>query len=477
MRNCGFIDPERIEDYLDQGGYQALEKALNRMTRQQVVDEVKRSGLRGRGGGGFPTGLKWELCAREPGPKKYIICNADEGDPGAYMDRTVMESDPHAVLEGMAICAYAIGAGEGYIYCRAEYPLAVRRLRSAIRQAEERGLLGDNIMGTDFNLHLKVKEGAGAFVCGEETALIASIEGNRGMPHPRPPFPAQHGLWNAPTNNNNVETYANVPMIISNGSEWYASVGTEKSKGTKVFALTGKIANTGLVEVPMGTTVREIIYDVGGGIPRGKKFKAVQIGGPSGGCVPDQLVDTPIDYDSLVSAGAMMGSGGLVVVDESTCMVDLAKFFVNFTAGESCGKCTPCREGTHRLHQLLTRITEGEGTMDDLAKLEALCLTMKDTSLCGLGQTAPNPVLSTLRYFREEYIAHVEQKRCPAGVCEKLLSYRIDPAKCKACLLCKKVCPTEAITGERKVVHHIDPEKCIRCGACFEKCKFEAILR
>ncbi|EAX48146.1 NADH dehydrogenase (quinone) [Thermosinus carboxydivorans Nor1] len=476
LANCGHINPESIEEYIAVGGYDALAKALTEMTPEQVVAEVKKSGLRGRGGGGFPTGLKWEFTRNAKGDKKYVVCNADEGDPGAFMDRSVLEGDPHRVIEGMAICGYAIGADEGYVYVRAEYPLAIKRLKLAIKQAEDMGLLGDNILGTGFNFHLKIKEGAGAFVCGEETALLASIEGKRGMPRPRPPFPAISGLWGKPTNINNVETFANVPQIITRGADWYASIGTERSKGTKVFALTGRINNTGLAEVPMGITMREIIYDIGGGIPGGRKFKAVQIGGPSGGCLPEELLDLPIDYDSLTQAGAMMGSGGLVVMDETTCMVDVAKFFLNFTQSESCGKCTPCREGTKRMLEILTRITEGKGRPDDIALLEDLAKNIKATALCGLGQTAPNPVLSTLRYFRHEYEAHINDKRCPAGVCAKLSGYQITEL-CKGCGLCKKACPVEAISGEIKGRHSINQAKCIKCGACMAKCPFKAIIK
>lgn len=476
LANCGHINPEIIEEYVAEGGYAALGKVLTEMTPEDVVDEVKKSGLRGRGGGGFPTGMKWGFTRNAQGTKKYVVCNADEGDPGAFMDRSVLEGDPHRVIEGMAVCGYAIGADEGYIYVRAEYPLAIKRLKVAIQQAEEMGLLGDNIFGSGFSFHIKIKEGAGAFVCGEETALLQSIEGKRGMPRSRPPFPAISGLWGKPTNINNVETFANIPQIINNGGDWYASIGTEKSKGTKVFALTGRINHTGLAEVPMGITMREIIYDIGGGIQNGKKFKAVQIGGPSGGCLPEEMLDLSVDYDSLIAAGAMMGSGGLVVMDETTCMVDVAKFFLNFTQSESCGKCTPCREGTKRMLEILTRITEGQGQEGDIEKLEKLAKNIKATALCGLGQTAPNPVLSTLRYFRHEYEAHIKEKRCPAGACAKLAAYNITEA-CKGCGLCKKVCPVEAISGEVKGLHVIDQAVCIKCGACMAKCPFKAITK
>jgi NADH-quinone oxidoreductase subunit F len=477
LRNCGSIDPERLDEYVARDGYASLEKALFEFTPEQVIDEVKRSGLRGRGGGGFPTGLKWEFCYRSPGDLKYLICNADEGDPGAFMDRSVLEGDPHTLIEGMAIAAYAIGCREGYIYCRAEYPLAIKRLKIAIAQAEEYGFLGDNILGTDFTFHLHIKEGAGAFVCGEETALMASIEGQRGMPRVRPPFPAQKGLWGKPSNINNVETYANVPVIIGKGADWFGSMGTEKSKGTKVFALTGKVNNTGLVEVPMGIPIREIIFEIGGGIVGGKEYKGVQIGGPSGGCIPASLMDTPVDYESLIQAGAMMGSGGLVVMDETTCMVDLARFFLNFTQSESCGKCTPCREGTKRMLEILTRICNGEGVPEDIDTLERLGRVIKSTALCGLGNTAPNPVLSTLRYFRDEYEAHIYDKRCPAHACSALLVYSVDEEKCIGCGRCAKVCPAGAISGDKKEPHKIDTEKCIKCGSCIEQCKKDAILR
>ena len=476
LKNCGHINPDSLEEYIGADGYEGLAKVLLTMTPEQVVEEMKKTGLRGRGGGGFPTGMKWGFCQKSPGPKKYIICNADEGDPGAFMDRSLLEGDPHAILEGMIIGAYAIGADEGYIYCRAEYPLAIKRLKQAIAQAEEAGLLGENILGTDFNCTIHIKEGAGAFVCGEETALMASIEGKRGMPRPRPPFPAVKGLWEKPSNINNVETFANVPYIFRVGAEEYAKLGTEKSKGTKVFALTGKINNTGLAEVPMGITMREIIFDIGGGIIGGKKFKAVQIGGPSGGCIPEQLLDTPVDYDSLIAAGAMMGSGGLVVMDEETCMVDVAKFFLNFTQSESCGKCTPCREGTKRMLEMLEKITDGKGEEGDIEKLEKLAASVKAGALCALGQTAPNPILSTLRYFRDEYEAHIKEKRCPAGACHHLLTYKITDA-CKGCSLCAKNCPVNAISGEPKQKYVIDAAKCIKCGACLTKCPFKAIVR
>ena len=477
LGNCGHIDPEDIDDYLQKEGYAGLKKALTTMTREEVIAEVKKSGLRGRGGAGFPTGLKWEFAYKSPGPKKYVVCNADEGDPGAFMDRSILEGDPHAVIEGMAIAAYAIGADEGYIYVRAEYPLATERLRIAISQAEDKGYLGENIFGSGFNFTLHIKAGAGAFVCGEETALLMSIEGNRGMPRVRPPFPAVNGLWEKPTNINNVETYANVPVILRKGADWYSSIGTEKSKGTKVFALTGKVKNTGLAEVPMGITMRQIIFDIGEGIQNNKQFKAVQIGGPSGGCLPAELLDLPVDYDSLVQAGAMMGSGGLVVMDEDTWMVDVAKFFLNFTQSESCGKCTPCREGTKRMLEILTRITEGKGKMEDIDLLERLGKVIKSTALCGLGQTAPNPVLTTLKYFRHEYEAHIKDKKCPAGVCQALIKYEILADKCTGCTRCARNCPTNAISGKVKEPHVIDQEKCIKCGTCFEKCKFAAIIK
>ena len=477
LRNCGVINPENIEEYIAMDGYFALAKVLKEMTPEEVIQTITDSGLRGRGGGGFPTGRKWLFARGSKSDKKYVVCNADEGDPGAFMDRSVLEGDPHAVLEAMAIAGYAIGADEGWIYVRAEYPIAVKRLNIAIEQAREYGLLGKNIFDTGFNFDIHIRLGAGAFVCGEETALLTSIEGNRGEPHPRPPFPAVKGLWGQPTIVNNVETYANIAQIILKGADWFASMGTETSKGTKVFALGGKIKNTGLVEIPMGTTLREIVEEIGGGVPNGKKFKAAQTGGPSGGCLPASLIDTPIDYDNLIKAGSMMGSGGLIVMDEDTCMVDLAKFFLEFTVDESCGKCAPCRIGTVRLHEILEKITSGNGEMEDLDKLEELANFIKSASLCGLGQTAPNPVLSTLRFFRDEYIAHIVDKRCPAGVCKKLLAYEIDPAKCKGCTLCARTCPVGAIAGKVKEAHVIDKAKCIKCGACMEKCKFGAISK
>ena len=477
LRNCGIINPENIDEYIGTSGYQALGKVLMEYTPDQVIQIILDSGLRGRGGGGFPTGLKWKLAKGNDADQKYVCCNADEGDPGAFMDRSVLEGDPHVVLEAMAIAGYAIGASQGYIYVRAEYPIAVDRLEIAINQAREYGLLGKNIFGTEFCFDIDLRLGAGAFVCGEETALMTSIEGNRGEPRPRPPFPAQKGLFQKPTILNNVETYANIPPIILNGAEWFASMGTEKSKGTKVFALGGKIKNTGLVEIPMGTTLREVIEDIGGGIPNGKKFKAAQTGGPSGGCIPIEHFDIPIDYDNLISIGSMMGSGGLIVMDEDNCMVDIAKFFLEFTVDESCGKCTPCRMGTKRLLEILEKITKGQASLEDLDKMEELCYYIKDNSLCGLGQTAPNPVLSTLRYFREEYVAHVVDKRCPAGVCKALLNYVIDADKCKGCTLCARNCPVNAITGKVKEAHVINPTLCIKCGACMEKCRFAAISK
>ena len=477
LRNCGIINPEVIEEYIGTGGYAALGKVLTEMTPDDVIKCLIDSGLRGRGGGGFPTGLKWKLAKQNEADQKYVCCNADEGDPGAFMDRSVLEGDPHAVLEAMAIAGYAIGANQGYIYVRAEYPIAVDRLKIAISQAREMELLGKDIFGTGFDFDIDLRLGAGAFVCGEETALMHSIEGNRGEPKPRPPFPAQKGLFGKPTILNNVETYANIPQIILNGPEWFASMGTEKSKGTKVFALGGKIHNTGLVEIPMGTTLREVIEEIGGGIPNGKKFKAAQTGGPSGGCIPYEHFDIPIDYDNLIAIGSMMGSGGLIVMDEDDCMVDIAKFFLEFTVEESCGKCTPCRVGTKRLLEMLTKITKGQATMEDLDKLEELCYYIKENSACALGQTAPNPVLSTIRYFRDEYEAHVKEKRCPAGVCKALLSYHIDADKCRGCTLCARNCPNNAISGSVRNPHIIDQDKCIKCGACMEKCKFGAIYK
>jgi NADP-reducing hydrogenase subunit HndC len=477
LRNCGVINPEQIEEYIAMDGYAALGKVLTEMTPEQVIQVMKDSGLRGRGGAGFPTGMKWEFAAKNKVPQKYVVCNADEGDPGAFMDRSVLEGDPHAVLEAMAIAGYAIGANKGYIYVRAEYPIAVKRLEIAIGQAREYGLLGKDIFSTGFDFDIEVRLGAGAFVCGEETALLTSIEGNRGEPRNKPPFPANKGLFGQPTIINNVETLANIPQIILKGAEWFASMGTEKSKGTKVFALGGKIVNTGLVEIPMGTTLREIIYDIGGGIPNGKKFKAVQTGGPSGGCIPAEYLDLPIDYDNLIKIGAMMGSGGMIVMDETTCMVDVARFFLDFTVDESCGKCTPCRIGTRRLLEMLDKITSGNGTLEDLDKMEELCKYIQANAMCALGQTAPNPVLSTLKYFRDEYEAHVVEKRCPAGVCKNLMHYEIQPDKCKGCTLCARRCPANAITGKVKEPHVIDQSKCIKCGACMEGCKFSAIIK
>ena len=479
LRNCGVINPECIDEYIGRNGYEALGKVLKTMTPDDVIQVILDSGLRGRGGGGFPTGKKWQLARNlvKDADQKYVCCNADEGDPGAFMDRSVLEGDPHVVIEAMAIAGYAIGATQGYIYIRAEYPIAVQRLQIAIDQAREYGLLGKNIFDSGFDFDLDIRLGAGAFVCGEETALMTSIEGNRGEPRPRPPFPAESGLFKKPTVLNNVETYANIPQIILNGADWFASMGTEKSKGTKVFALGGKIHNTGLVEVPMGTTLREIIEEIGGGIPGGKKFKAAQTGGPSGGCIPAEHFDIPIDYDNLVAIGSMMGSGGLIVMDEDDCMVDIAKFFLEFTVEESCGKCTPCRIGTKRMLEILEKITKGQATMADLDKLEELCYYIKANSACALGQTAPNPVLSTLQYFRDEYVAHIVGKTCPAGVCKALLNFYIDPKKCKGCTLCARNCPANAITGSVKNPHVIDGDKCIKCGACMEKCKFGAIYK
>lgn len=479
LRNCGVINPECIDEYIGRNGYEALGKVLKTMTPDDVIQVILDSGLRGRGGGGFPTGKKWQLARNlvKDADQKYVCCNADEGDPGAFMDRSVLEGDPHVVIEAMAIAGYAIGATQGYIYIRAEYPIAVQRLQIAIDQAREYGLLGKNIFDSGFDFDLDIRLGAGAFVCGEETALMTSIEGNRGEPRPRPPFPAESGLFKKPTVLNNVETYANIPQIILNGADWFASMGTEKSKGTKVFALGGKIHNTGLVEVPMGTTLREVIYEIGGGIPNGKAFKAAQTGGPSGGCIPAEHLDIPIDYDNLIAIGSMMGSGGLIVMDEDNCMVDIAKFFLQFTVDESCGKCTPCRIGTKRLYEMLEKITSGNATMEDLDKMEKLCYYIKNNSLCGLGQTAPNPVLSTLRYFKDEYIAHVKNKKCPAGVCQDLLTYKIIDLKCKGCTACARGCPVGAISGTVKQPHSIDTAKCIKCGACMAKCKFGAIIK
>ena len=477
LRNCGRIDPDNIEEYIAYDGYAALGKALLEMTPEEVIKTVLDSGLRGRGGGGFPTGRKWSLAAMNHADQKYVACNADEGDPGAFMDRSILEGDPHAVIEAMAIAGYAIGASKGFVYIRAEYPIAVERLQRAIDQAKEYGLLGKNIFGTDFEFDMEIKLGAGAFVCGEETALINSIEGNRGEPKPRPPFPAQKGIFGKPTLLNNVETYANIPQIILNGAEFLNTIGTERSKGTKVFALGGKITNTGLVEVPMGTTLRTVVEEIGGGIPGGGKFKAAQTGGPSGGCIPAEHIDVPIDYDNLIALGSMMGSGGLIVMDETTCMVDIAKFFLEFTVEESCGKCTPCRVGTKRLLELLDKITSGNGELSDLDKIEELCNFIKEDSQCGLGQCAPNPVLSTLQYFRDEYVAHVVDKKCPAGVCKDLMQYKVVAEKCKGCTACKRACPVGAIVGNVKEPHIIDQAKCIKCGACVATCKFGAIIK
>ncbi|WP_281745686.1 NADH-quinone oxidoreductase subunit NuoF [Thermanaerovibrio acidaminovorans] len=477
LRNCGFIDPENVNEYIARDGYEALGKVLTSMKPQDVIAEVKKSGLRGRGGGGFPTGLKWEIASRFSADQKYVICNADEGDPGAFMDRSILEGDPHSVIEAMAICGYAIGATKGMVYIRAEYPLAVKRLQKAIEDAREVGLLGKDILGSGFDFDVELRYGAGAFVCGEETALIQSLEGNRGEPVSKPPFPAERGFYGKPSNVNNVETFACVPPIILKGADWFASIGTEKSKGTKVFALAGKVNNVGLVEVPMGITLREVIYDIGGGIRDGRKFKAVQTGGPSGGCLTEKHLDTPIDFDNLLEAGSMMGSGGMIVMDEDNCMVSVAKFYLEFTVEESCGKCTPCRVGNRRMLEMLDKICQGKATRDDLNRLRELALIIKDTSLCGLGQTAPNPVLSTLDNFFDEYLAHVEEKRCPAGKCKDLVRYVIDPEKCKGCTLCAKVCPADAISGKVREPHVIDQDKCVKCGACYTACKFGAISR
>ncbi|MFZ3386668.1 MAG: NADH-quinone oxidoreductase subunit NuoF [Candidatus Hydromicrobium sp.] len=477
LKNRGLIDPEKINEYIARNGYRALARALTSMTPEQVIKEIKDSGLRGRGGAGFPTGLKWEFCRKSPGDEKYIICNADEGDPGAFMDRSIIESDPHLVLEGMIIGAYSIGANQGYVYIRNEYPLAMKRLEIAINQARQYGLLGENIFESGFNFDIMIQKGAGAFVCGEETALIASIEGKPPEPRQRPPFPAQSGVWGKPTNINNVETWATVPTIIFKGAEWFSAIGTEKSKGTKVFSLVGKINNTGLVEVPMGITLREIIYDIGGGIPGGKKFKAVQTGGPSGGCIPADLIDLPVDYEQLTKVGSIMGSGGMIVMDEDTCVVDIARYFIKFTNDESCGKCSSCREGSEALLEILNKICSGEGEEEDLILLEELGKAIKDASLCGLGQTLPNPVLSTLQYFRDEYEAHIKEKKCPAGVCKALIQYSVDKEKCNGCLLCVKNCPQNAITGQKKEPQTIDQDKCIKCNMCYEVCKFNAIQK
>lgn len=477
LRNCGVINPENIEEYIGADGYSALGKVLTEMTPQQVIDVITASGLRGRGGAGFPTGRKWQFAYNTPGDIKYVACNADEGDPGAFMDRSVLEGDPHCIIEAMAIAAYAIGAHKGFVYVRAEYPIAVKRLEIAINQAREYGMLGENIFASGFDFDLEIRLGAGAFVCGEETALMTSIEGNRGEPRPRPPFPAVKGLFGKPTVLNNVETYANVAQIILKGADWFKSIGTEGSSGTKIFALGGKIHNTGLVEVPMGTTLREVVFDIGGGIPNGKRFKAAQTGGPSGGCIPESLIDTPIDFDSLTAVGSMMGSGGLIVMDEDNCMVDIAKFYLEFTVDESCGKCAPCRIGTRRMLELLNKITDGKGEDGDIEKLESLAETIKSSALCALGQTAPNPILSTIKHFRDEYEAHIYEKRCPSGKCKALLNYHIDPDKCRGCTLCAKQCPAGAIIGKVREAHIIDNKKCIKCGACIDKCKFGAIYK
>ncbi|MDW8168581.1 MAG: NADH-quinone oxidoreductase subunit NuoF [Acidobacteriota bacterium] len=479
LRNKGIIDPENIDDYIARDGYTALEKVLTSMTPEEVIEEVIKSGLRGRGGAGFPTGIKWKVCREQPKTPKYIICNCDEGDPGAYMDRSVFESDPHSVIEGQTIAAYAIGASQGYIYVRTEYPLAIKRMQKAIEQARDYGLLGENILGSGFSFDLEIREGSGAFVCGEETSLIHSIEGKSPEPRQRPPFPAQVGLWGCPTVINNVETLATIPVIINRGADWFSRIGTETSKGTKIFSLVGKVNNTGLIEVPMGITLREIIYEIGGGIPGNRQFKAVQIGGPSGGCIPASLIDLPVDYESLTQAGAMMGSGGMIVMDEDTCMVDVAKFFIQFTNDESCGKCTVCRDGSGAMLEVLTRITEGEGREGDIEFLEELAMAIKDASMCGLGTTLPNPVLTTIRYFRDEYEAHIREKRCPAKVCKNLIAYWIDPELCQACLICKRECPTEAIYGEKHTVHVIDQSRCTKCGTCLDVCppRFGAVKK